>query len=444
MSRSTPTGRLSLRHPELRILSMACVPIRSANKTLAVLQLLNSKLDLLSEYSLSFLRILCDYAAIAIQNARSMDLIHQLSITDDCTGLYNARHLYSLMDECILRHKAGLTEPFSLIFMDLDRFKSVNDRHGHLIGSRLLAEVGKMMKKRRLPRMAGPSATAATSSSSSFPERPSSKPFRRPRVSSKGSARPTSLKTIQPPCASPAASASPAFPRMAESVQDMLGAADTMLYKAKNTTRDNLAIMGQGLLIAPPDEPQSRGRRSKVAGRIGSGFKASRFSGAVGCTPKSQTPRFTSRSETTSISAYSPNPSCSPGVNFIQCPPGKNLTACLHILLRPLILPPQRTNRKAHQIPRVPPHIRPHNHVPARRRATRRHHRRIPLRAMRVNHHRRAPRRRARIVPQPQINHWSIDMRLHGRSHPPNLHDLVRTRHRVHYPPYITVPRILV
>jgi transcriptional regulator with GAF, ATPase, and Fis domain len=69
------------RHPELRIHSMACVPVRSGNKTLAVLQLLNTKLDLLSEYSLSFLRILCDYAAIAIQNGHSSELIPQLSIT---------------------------------------------------------------------------------------------------------------------------------------------------------------------------------------------------------------------------------------------------------------------------------------------------------------------------------------------------------------------------
>ena len=53
-------------HPDLNISSIACVPIRSGEKTLGVIQLLNSKLDLLSEYSISFLRILCDYAAIAI------------------------------------------------------------------------------------------------------------------------------------------------------------------------------------------------------------------------------------------------------------------------------------------------------------------------------------------------------------------------------------------
>ena len=129
-------------HPELNIQSIACVPVRSAEKTLGVIQLLNSKLDLLSEYSISFLRILCDYAAIAIQNARSMTRIQELTITDDCTGLFNARHLYTLLEGLVAQRGV-----FSLVFIDLDRFKQVNDTHGHLIGSRLLAEVGNLMQR---------------------------------------------------------------------------------------------------------------------------------------------------------------------------------------------------------------------------------------------------------------------------------------------------------
>ncbi len=133
-------------HPELNIQSIACVPIGAAGQSLGVIQLLNSKLDLLSEYSISFLRILCDYAAIAISNHRSMKLIHELTIRDDCTGLYNARHLYAQLEE----QTAGSMQ-FSLLFLDLDRFKSVNDTHGHLIGSGLLAEVGTLLKRAMEP-----------------------------------------------------------------------------------------------------------------------------------------------------------------------------------------------------------------------------------------------------------------------------------------------------
>lgn len=143
--------RFALAHPELKLQSIACVPLRHGNRTLGVLQLHNSKLDLLPGSSLSFLRVLCDYAAIALQNARQVKLVHRLSITDDCTGLYNSRYLYTTLDQEIAaartddRLRPG--RHFSLLFFDLDRFKSVNDTHGHLAGSRLLAEIGMLVKR---------------------------------------------------------------------------------------------------------------------------------------------------------------------------------------------------------------------------------------------------------------------------------------------------------
>jgi diguanylate cyclase (GGDEF)-like protein len=148
-------SRYAKAHPELNLRSIACLPIRHGDRTLGALQLNNSKLDLLPESSIAFLRVLCDYAAIALENARRVKLIHHLSITDDCTGLFNARHLYTLLEQEITDHVAKsafrvvtIMKPhFSLLFLDLDYFKRVNDRHGHLVGSRLLAEVGNLLKR---------------------------------------------------------------------------------------------------------------------------------------------------------------------------------------------------------------------------------------------------------------------------------------------------------
>jgi len=138
-------------HKELNLQSIACLPIRHGNRTLGVLQLHNSKLDLLPDSSIAFLRVLCDYAAIALQNARSVKLIHHLSITDDCTGLFNARYLYTMLEQEISPAASTRVVPiqpqFSLLFLDLDRFKSVNDTHGHLVGSRLLSEIGGVIKR---------------------------------------------------------------------------------------------------------------------------------------------------------------------------------------------------------------------------------------------------------------------------------------------------------
>ena len=144
-------SRFAREHPELNLQSIACLPLKHGTRTLGVLQLHNSKLDLLPGSSLSFLRILCDYAAIALQNARQVNLVHRLSITDDCTGLYNSRYLYTTLEEEITasKNRGEIRENthFSLLFFDLDRFKSINDTHGHLVGSRLLAEAGTLVKR---------------------------------------------------------------------------------------------------------------------------------------------------------------------------------------------------------------------------------------------------------------------------------------------------------
>ena len=229
-------------HPDLNIQSIACVPVRSGNKTLGVIQLLNSKLDLLSEYSVSFLRILCDYAAIAIQNARSMTLIQELTITDDVTGLFNARHLYTMLDQEVQNGK-----PFSLLFVDLDRFKSVNDTHGHLVGSRLLAEVGNLLK-----RSLGPNNAAFRYGGDEFVS----------LLPGMGKAAATGV--VLAVCdelrsarflegAGLALNLSGSFglatyPEDGDSVPTILRSADTMMYEAK-TTRDNVAVAGKGLLL---------------------------------------------------------------------------------------------------------------------------------------------------------------------------------------------------
>ena len=141
-------SRFAREHPELHLHSIACLPIRHGGRTLGVLQLHNSKLDLLPGSSLSFLRVLCDYTAIAMENARQIDTVHRLSVTDDCTGLFNARYLYAVLEEEIaIAEKDPTLSHFSLLFFDLDRFKSVNDTYGHLVGSRLLMEIGTLIKR---------------------------------------------------------------------------------------------------------------------------------------------------------------------------------------------------------------------------------------------------------------------------------------------------------
>jgi diguanylate cyclase (GGDEF)-like protein len=125
--------------------TVICVPLRAKLRVLGVIQLLNVDLARFREPEMFFLQALCDYAAIAIENARWVEKIQELTITDDCTGLYNARHLYKTLETEVYR-SARFGYEFSVLFIDLDHFKIVNDTHGHLVGSKLLAEVGYLIK----------------------------------------------------------------------------------------------------------------------------------------------------------------------------------------------------------------------------------------------------------------------------------------------------------
>jgi diguanylate cyclase (GGDEF)-like protein len=128
--------------------SVVAVPVRFRDQCLGVIELINCiGPEGFSQRDLALLEALADYAAIAIENARHVQRIHELTITDDCTTLYNARHLNFMLDTEIYRSHRYAFE-FSLIFIDLDHFKSINDTHGHLVGSKLLAEIGAAIKEK--------------------------------------------------------------------------------------------------------------------------------------------------------------------------------------------------------------------------------------------------------------------------------------------------------
>jgi len=126
--------------------SIVAVPVKFRDNCLGVIELINTVGPHgFDQRDMSLLEALADFAAIALENARHVKRIHELTITDDCTCLYNARHLNVILETEIYRSQRYNYE-FSLVFLDLDHFKLVNDTHGHLMGSKLLAEIGQVIK----------------------------------------------------------------------------------------------------------------------------------------------------------------------------------------------------------------------------------------------------------------------------------------------------------
>jgi diguanylate cyclase (GGDEF)-like protein len=90
-------------------------------------------------------RILLEPAAVALDNALLLKQAEALSVTDDLTHLYNSRYLNQVLRRETKRaSRSG--RPLSLLFIDLDGFKAVNDTHGHLCGSRALVEAAAVIR----------------------------------------------------------------------------------------------------------------------------------------------------------------------------------------------------------------------------------------------------------------------------------------------------------
>jgi diguanylate cyclase (GGDEF)-like protein len=83
-------------------------------------------------------------AAVVVDSALTVRKFEELAITDDLTGLHNSRSLRQMLGREVKR-SVRTGRPLSLLFVDLDLFKGINDRYGHLVGSRALVEAGRIL-----------------------------------------------------------------------------------------------------------------------------------------------------------------------------------------------------------------------------------------------------------------------------------------------------------
>ena len=123
--------------PHSNILSWMAIPLVIQDRTIGIFTLDHTHEGFFTPDDARLATMFAGQVAIALENARIFEEIQKMAVTDPLTGLFNRRHFFEV----------GLTEyeraqryrrPLSLIMLDIDHFKKINDEHGHVLGDQVL------------------------------------------------------------------------------------------------------------------------------------------------------------------------------------------------------------------------------------------------------------------------------------------------------------------
>lgn len=123
--------------------SIICVPLMVKNEAIGVINISNKKhKKLFNKQDLEFMEALANQAAIAIDNAK----LYEMATKDGLTKLYIHRHFYTLLENEVKR-AARYEHVLSLLMIDIDNFKQVNDTYGHTVGDTVLREIANVISQ---------------------------------------------------------------------------------------------------------------------------------------------------------------------------------------------------------------------------------------------------------------------------------------------------------
>jgi diguanylate cyclase (GGDEF)-like protein len=142
---NAPPGTLTGILPDSR--AVLCIPITYGESLLGVLNVESRSENAFTPQDVLILNTLADLLATALHNAFVFQKLQQQSITDGLTGIKTRRFFWeALSAEWKRASRSG--RPFSVVLIDLDKFKEVNDTMGHFEGDLVLARVGRLLEQK--------------------------------------------------------------------------------------------------------------------------------------------------------------------------------------------------------------------------------------------------------------------------------------------------------
>jgi diguanylate cyclase (GGDEF)-like protein len=125
----------------------ATFPVTTNNRLVGMLALAGKHVARMGRETEVYLGQVANQAHIVMENSRLFERVRNLSIRDSLTELYNHRHSVELLSNEFERVGRYHQEAMSLLMIDIDHFKNVNDQHGHPVGDAVLREMGRVMRE---------------------------------------------------------------------------------------------------------------------------------------------------------------------------------------------------------------------------------------------------------------------------------------------------------
>ena len=127
------------------LVSLLAVPIQTKDVVLGAFVSLTAEPKVFTDDDVTTASALADFTAIALENAGLFAELQRSAITDSLTGVYNTRFFHEVLARETARAER-YTTPLSLLMIDIDSFKVVNDTFGHVVGNKVLTQIAKTLE----------------------------------------------------------------------------------------------------------------------------------------------------------------------------------------------------------------------------------------------------------------------------------------------------------
>jgi diguanylate cyclase (GGDEF)-like protein len=127
------------------MLSLLAVPIQTKDAVLGAFVSITTQSKVFTNDDAATANAIADFTAIALENAGLFAELQRTAITDSLTGVYNTRFFHEVLGRETARADRYNT-PLSLLMIDIDTFKMVNDTFGHVVGNKVLSQIAKSLE----------------------------------------------------------------------------------------------------------------------------------------------------------------------------------------------------------------------------------------------------------------------------------------------------------